>query len=217
MPGNMIDSYLADLDARLLGRKDDIVAEIADGLRDAVEFHRARGLDLESAQRAAIEEMGDPDRLAADFAPEIAARRIRAYGVSFMTTGPLIGAAWIAAALAGSFAAVPLWLTVFGIATFAALAVVVASTGVYTTAAMGRASRWLRLSSRAAARRMLVTASGTMAIDACLLGTAVVVLAVAPNNVAALPLSAGIALSLTRIGIAVSSIRRLAEVRALAA
>ena len=64
---------------------------------------------------------------------------------------------------------------------------------------------------------MLVTASGTMAIDACLLGTAVAVLAVAPNNVAALPLSAGIALSLTRIGIAVSSIRRLAEVRALAA
>ncbi|MFI6168353.1 permease prefix domain 1-containing protein [Nocardia sp. NPDC051052] len=217
MAGNMIDDYLAELDKRLLGRKAAIVAEIADGLAEAVEYHRARGLPLHEAQRAAIAEFGETASLANEFAPEIAARRVRRYGFGLMATGPLIGTAWFAAAFAGSFAAVPWWLTVAGVATFVAIALVMQPLAAYTTAAMGPASRWIRLSCHAAARGLLVTAVGAITIDVSLMTALAAVLVFAPTSAATLPAAAGVALSIVRIAIAVTSVQRLADVRALTA
>ncbi|WP_216895408.1 permease prefix domain 1-containing protein [Nocardia alni] len=224
MAGNVIDRYLteldrrmATLDARVAGCRTSILAEIADGLSDSVEYHRGRGLTVEEARRAAVAEFGEVSDLAREFAPEIAARRVRRYGFGLTATGPLIGVAWSAAALAGSFAVVPLWLTVAGIAALVGIALVVAPINAYITAAMGSAGRWIHLPCHAAARRLLVSAVGTMVIDVSLVTVLVAVLLLAPAAVSVVPATAAAVLSVIRIGVATRSVQRLAAVRAMPA
>ncbi len=224
MAGNVIEQYLRELDerlalldARVAGCRAAILAEIADGLADSVEYHRGRGLTIEDARRAAIAEFGEISDLVREFAPEIAARRVRRYGFGLVATGPLIGVAWGAAALAGSFAVVPLWLTVAGIAALVGIALVVAPINAYITAAMGSAGRWIHLPCHAAARRLLVSAVGTMVIDVSLVTVLVVALLLAPAAVAVVPATAGAMCSLLRIGVATRSVQRLAGVRAMPA
>ncbi len=94
MPGDLISTYLGELSCRLPA---DITEEIADGLVEACEQHRARGLSEDDAARAAIAEFGDPRQLAAEFTRHAAGRRTARI---MLASGPAVGACWGAALIA---------------------------------------------------------------------------------------------------------------------
>ena len=99
----VIGSYLAAVAARLTGpatARRDILDELGAGVADAADAYRGAGLNPAQAARAAIDEFGPPDRVAAGFRTELAAAQARRTAVSLLAIGPLTGAVWIAAALA---------------------------------------------------------------------------------------------------------------------
>jgi hypothetical protein len=96
-----VSAYLAAVAARLTGpapARAAITQELRDGLLETLETHRARGCSPEEATAAAIEEFGDPATVAAAFGPELAAVQARRVALGLLTTGPLVGLAWLAAA-----------------------------------------------------------------------------------------------------------------------
>lgn len=218
MSGNVIDDYLSDLDRRLIGTRRDrreILTEIGDGLHESVEHFLARGFSLPQARAAAIHEFGAPALLAADFAPVNSSKRINRYGRGFLMIGPLIGILWGTAALLGSFAAVPWPLTVTGLVVMAVAVMIGAPFTAVATAATGRASRWLRMETRLAAKALVVTAVVALTIDAILITTLAAVITLAPQGVVVLPVALATIASLTRIAIAAASIPRLGPARAM--
>ena len=93
----VIDSYLADLDARLRGTasiKAELLAEARDGLVDAAEAHQERGLSPADAQRAAVEEFGPVDEIGHEYQAELGvahgARLLR----SMLLALPAVHAMW---------------------------------------------------------------------------------------------------------------------------
>ncbi len=101
-PGGLaVDSYLAELKARLPGparARAGIVAELRSGLMDAADAHRSAGLPPAQAALAAIAEFGEPAQVADGFRAEIAAGQARRVAASLLVTGPLVGLLWIATA-----------------------------------------------------------------------------------------------------------------------
>jgi hypothetical protein len=91
-PG-LIEDYLAQLAGRLPAA---IVAELADGLHETYLAHRRPGLPDQQAARDAVAEFGDPDTVIAGF---LAANPARRAARILLLTGPVVGAAWAAAAL----------------------------------------------------------------------------------------------------------------------
>ena len=85
---DLIDGYVAELAARLPGQ---IVAELADGLRETYECRRRRGLSAEDAARAAVVDFGEPATVVAAF---VAANPARGVARSLLLTGPVVGGAW---------------------------------------------------------------------------------------------------------------------------
>jgi hypothetical protein len=72
-----------------------VTAAVADGLACAVEARIGAGETAGAAARAALDELGDPDELAARFAAEIAPSSAHRTGLALLASGPLVGAAWI--------------------------------------------------------------------------------------------------------------------------
>ena len=69
-----LDAYCCDLAARLRGpgrRREQILAELRDGLDHAIEDRIAHGLTNTEAARAAITEFGTPEAVADAFAGEL--------------------------------------------------------------------------------------------------------------------------------------------------
>ncbi len=138
----VLASYLDEVSRRLFGprgRRDRIVAEIRDGVEDAVDARVGRGQDPDTALTAAMADFGAPHQIAAAFAPELAigyARRTLAW---YVATGPLVGVWWLAALwprhgqLADALAAIPV-RPLIGVAVVTAAAI---------AATTGRAMRWL--------------------------------------------------------------------------
>jgi hypothetical protein len=104
-----VADWLAAVAARLTGPAAARVAicdELRDGLLETLERHLARGCSRREATATALAEFGDPDTVVAAFAPELAAVQARRVALGLLSTGPLVGLAWIAAVAAN---ALPPW------------------------------------------------------------------------------------------------------------
>lgn len=96
-PGRF-SAYVAEFAVALDGprrRRAAIVAEVLDGLGEAADRHRARGVNNQHAIAAAIEEFGPPAALAEGFSHELATARARQTVSVLLFTGPLVGIWWL--------------------------------------------------------------------------------------------------------------------------
>ncbi|MQA13976.1 MAG: hypothetical protein GEV09_07320 [Pseudonocardiaceae bacterium] len=73
------------------------LAELRDGLCDAVDARRQRGLASDAAAREAVAESGPPDIVAAAYAPVLADLTARRTALILLATGPVIGMLWVLA------------------------------------------------------------------------------------------------------------------------
>lgn len=92
-----IDSYLTALATRLPAPPSAcaaIVDELRDGLLEAVVARLDRGDSPRTAVASSIGEFGDPEMVAASFAPEMAAQQSRRVALGLLRTGPLVGLMW---------------------------------------------------------------------------------------------------------------------------
>ncbi|MFJ4653391.1 permease prefix domain 1-containing protein [Nocardia sp. NPDC088792] len=220
MSRTVIDDYLDELGPRLTGtwwERQAILAEIGDGLLEAAEHYRAQGLSPENARSAAVEEFGGPRDVAAEFAPVLSGKRIHRYGCTLTSLGPVIGLLWGTAALLGSFSAVPRSLTILGLVLMGCAVLAGVPSAVAAIASTGRASRFVRIPTRLAAKALLVTATMAVFIDGTLLITLLTLIAEAPRDLVVLPVTLGALVSIARITIAVTSVPRLGPARALTA
>ncbi len=102
-PVPSVEGYLAALDGRLNGPRRvraAVLAELEDGLLEAVEARTAAGLAEPAARAAALAEFGEPATVAAAFQPGLAARQARATVMGLLRSGPLLGLCWGATLLA---------------------------------------------------------------------------------------------------------------------
>ena len=134
-----VEAYLDAVAAWLTGprrARAAVVDELRDGLLAAVAAHRGRGLPAAEATSAALREFGPPDELAAMFAEELACARARGVSRTYLVTGPLVGACWLALLVPHGPGTLPASLPLI-------CAAVV--TGVAVLLATGRASRLVRV------------------------------------------------------------------------
>jgi hypothetical protein len=161
-----IGEYLDELGARLRGpgrRRRQILAELHDGLEQAVGDHLAAGLSREEAPAAAVAQFGPPHLVAEAFAGELATAYSRRTIAAYIVTGPLVGIWWLLlvrpdpwhTGLIALLAAIPV---------LPLITVAIAAAGA-TLASTGRLMRWLP---EASAGRAL-TATITIAA-LCLVG-----------------------------------------------
>jgi hypothetical protein len=184
---DMIDGYVAELAARLPGQ---IVAELADGLRETYDFHRRRGLSAEEAARTAVTEFGNPATVLAAF---VTASPARGAARSLLLAGPVVGAAWAVALLWRHAWDWPIALAArvgFGAAVL---------TGVMLLAAGAFGVRY-RWAGRSAAAACLVV----LAADASMLGYVA-----SAGMLTTWPVLLAAALSTTRIGFTLSRLRQV--------
>jgi len=172
MGDELIRDYLSALAAGLPGparARAAIVAEIGDGLTDAVAHHVAHGRIPGEANRIALDEFGDPTMLAAQFTPVLAAAHVHRCGLALLRTGPLVGALWLTTAVLAGLRPMSMIVAIVGIA----VAVVVAAAvpcAVFAVAVTGPGSRWWTVQPRPAADAVLVAAGGAILGDLVLLG-----------------------------------------------
>jgi len=225
-PAPSVEGWLTDLAGRLAGPRrvrDAVVAELEDGLLEAVEARTAAGLAEPAARAAALAEFGDPATVAAAFRPGLAARQARATVSGLLRSGPLLGLCWGATLLASGVTpwqrphagpltvALPLIALLVVMIWLAAL-VTFATTGRLALRRPGSAgadspqqvSTDVRLAAYAAAGAGLVCA----ALDLTGLTTLAWFTATAPGAVAAAPAALAAAASLVRLPAAALASRR---------
>jgi hypothetical protein len=170
----VLDGYLADLEAALVGptsARAAIVAEVADGLTEATAAHQRRGMAPTDAAGAATAEFGGAQLLAAGFGGELAAQTGRRVGLGLLVSGPLVGLTWLAAVLtnAGTVGQRPPAGLVLVPLLFAAVLAVAVPAAVVSVLASGRLSRWLPTSPRVAPAAAGLAAALCVAGDLLLL------------------------------------------------
>jgi hypothetical protein len=97
LAGDPVAAYTADLAAALRGprrAKERMLAEIADGLRDAAEPYRAAGADLSTAVERAIDEFGRPHDLVPDCQRELTIRQTRLTAARLALCVPVLLVGW---------------------------------------------------------------------------------------------------------------------------
>lgn len=210
-PGKLqLDAYCRDLAARLRGprrRREQILAELRDGLDHGVSDRIANGLPDAEAAQAAIAAFGTPDVVADAFAGELATAYARRTVALFVLTGPLVGIWWLRllqphpwqAGLVAIILAIPVLPLI-------PIAIATAATALATT---GRLMRWLPESGP----RQALTA--TIAVAALVLLADLTVLAVyAGSNMPAQPLAAlAVTASLLRITCSITTLRHAIAIR----
>jgi len=205
-----LDAYCRDLAARLRGprrRREQILAELRDGLDHAVGDRITNGLTDTEAAKAAIAEFGTPDAVAAAFGGELATAYARRTIAIFILTGPLVGIWWLLllqphpwrTGLIALLVAIP-------VIPLLPIAIATAATTLATT---GRLMRWLPESTP---RRAL---NATLAIAALVLLADLTVIAVyAGSNMPAQPLAAlAITASLLRITCSIATLLHATAIR----
>jgi hypothetical protein len=212
----VVEAYLADLAAALAPgparQRAAIVAELRDGLHEAIAAGTTGGSTPRAAAATAIAGFGDPLTVAAGFTSELAAASARRVGRGLLLTGPLVGLTWLGTlALRGLAAARPLPGLGGAAALFAVVLAVAVPAAIVAVAVTGRLSRWLPSGPRVATAAAAVAAAACAAGDAALLlGLAVWVTGAAAPAWWVIP--AGV--SLTRLVLAVRAARRCLAVRA---
>ena len=208
-PGNIpLAAYLDEIAGRLPGpkrRRTQILAELRDGLEQALAGRTAAGLPTDLAAAAAIDRFGDPHTVADAFAAELAIAYARRTVAWFVATGPLVGIWWLLllhprpwrdgpTALLAAVPVIPL------------VAVAVAAAAA-TVAATGRLIRWLP---EASPRRAL-DATGAVAVLA-LLGDVMIIAVYAASDVGVRPLVVvAVAASLIRIACSVRTLHQVID------
>jgi hypothetical protein len=189
----------------------EVVAEVGDGLACAVEARVAAGATPAVAAHAAVEELGDAERLAAGLAGELASRAGHRVGLTLVVSGPAVGLAWLAGTasgtastadlsgrLAGVLAGAPLYPLLLAIAVPAAL---------LAAAGAGAAARHLPSLARWSGRAALVAAGASLAADVMLLAAA----AGAPAGRHHLWLGIAATASVLRLTVAAAAAHRIAR------
>ncbi|MFE9695114.1 permease prefix domain 1-containing protein [Micromonospora sp. NPDC005806] len=139
-----LDAYLSDLAARLRGprrRRAQILAELRDGLDQAVADHSTAGLPEGHAVAAAIAQFGTPQAVAEAFRGELATAYARRTIAWYIATGPLVGIWWLLllqphpwrTGIIALLAAIPV----------IPLIIIAIATAAGTFATTGRLMRWL--------------------------------------------------------------------------
>ena len=204
-----IRAYLDEVAASLHGprrRRARILAELRDGLEQAITDRTGRGEPAGQATDASIAEFGTPDVVAAAFAGELATGYARQTVITFVATGPLIGTWWLLLLRPDPWRAGPAALLT-AIPVIPLIAVGLA-TAAGTLATTGRLMRWLPETRPARTLTATATVAGlTLAADLLTIGVA------AHAGALTRPLAAiAVAASLIRIGY---SLRALTRTRAL--
>jgi hypothetical protein len=206
----ILDGWLERLGAalpvgsQLRGR---ILDELHDGLHSAVEHRLATGTDPVVAAQAVVADFGDPEVVVASFRGELTAHLARRIGIVLIASGPLVGAAWLAALVpplwpprpADLLSAHPLYVGVLAIAIPAALLAV---------AATGPLGRWLPRHPAHAARAAVVAVTACAAGDGLLLTTLVLTALSTPHTLAWSTALLAAAMSVARLGLATRAAHR---------
>ena len=221
-----VESYLSEVAAALPGparTRSDIIAELRSGLLDATDAYRAAGHPADEAAAAALSEFGDPRQIAAAFRPELAARQARRTALTLITTGPLVGLLWAAAATAshirihrappwqwhGMPPATPITMPLFG-----AVFLTFMGAALLTIATTGHLTRWLPASPRTAPATAAIAGFGAAAADLAVFILLASKLATAPAALSPAPVLAAATASLARLTLARRAARRCLTARA---
>lgn len=227
----LVEGWLAEFAAGLRGParvRAGVVAELRDGLLEAVDAHRDGGLAPAEAARAALREFGEPAAIAAAFAPEMAARAARRTAAALIGTGPLVGLLWGLALVASGLLnhagqAGPPWMWPQLPATLrvvcAALATVLA-VGICAGLFAVTPGQWLPHRVRQA--RSVPAAAATLCVaaltvDMFLLATLGVAAVAVPERLVWAPVTVAGLASLTRLVLNARATRRLLATRAAVA
>jgi hypothetical protein len=197
--------YLTEVAAGLHGprhRRAQILAELRDGLDEAVADHARGGLAPEQAADAALAGFGTPAEVAAAFAGELAVAYARRALAWFLVTGPLVGTWWLLllqpqpwrTGVVALLAAIPV-LPLIGVAV---------ATAMGTFATTGRLMRWLP---EATPRRALL-ATGAVALLAFTADTTLIAGYAWSAVPAGLVGGVSVAASLTRMACSAVTVRR---------
>jgi len=194
-----IASFLQAVGARLPGprrHRAAILAELDDGLLEAIESNQRAGLERAKAVGLALREFGDAESLAASFRPELMIARGRRTALALLGAAPVVVVLWIAAARSRDSRGLSrLFDSPVDHLAAALLITAVIASGIWTIATTGRASRWLSLPPHAAL--LAATAMGLITVTSDLAAVAIlgVRLADFPGTPHALVLAAAIAAS----------------------
>jgi hypothetical protein len=205
-----VDAYLGELARLLRGprrRRARILAELRDGLDQAIAEHTTHGHTEDQAVESAIDHFGTPQAVAEAFAGELVTAYARHTIAWYIATGPLVGIWWLLllqphpwrAGLVAVLAAIPIL----------PLIAVAIATAAGTFATTGRLIRWLP---EAGPVRAL---SATMAIAAlALAGDLAVITFYLRSGAAVRPLAiAAIGASLIRIACSMVILRHATLMR----
>jgi hypothetical protein len=201
-----VDRYMAGLATRLPGPsriRSQIVAELRDGLLEAICERRQAGLGHGQAVRLALEEFGDPQTVSSAFLPELSAARARRVVWGLLLASPIIVALWMSAASVmpeqASNGSVN-WLSTH--LPGALLILATAGCAVWAIAATGQVSCWLRLSPGGSVRGAAAISRLTALADAAALLMLATRLIGFPGPTHLVALAAAMAASLTRLVVA---------------
>lgn len=228
MGDELIRAYLSELDTALavvpgsVRARAAILAEIGDGLADAVADQLDHDCPRAQAARRAVDEFGTAALVAAQFVPVLVARQVHRCALLWLRTGPLVGALWLATALL----APPLGLAIVSpVAITAVIMVAVALVtavpcSVFAVTATGHGIRWWVVPPRRAAAAALIAAGGVVVGDLVLLialGTQAPVLLTESSRAGLGVVLAGLAAfaSLIRLALTTRNTMRLRQSRAV--
>jgi hypothetical protein len=209
-PDASVTAYFDELGTQLRGprrRREQILAELHDGLIQATDRYLATGLTPEQAATAAVAQFGSPPAVADAFAGELATAYARRTIACYLATGPLVGIWWLLllhpdpwrTGLIALLAAIPVL----------PLIVIAIATAGGTIATTGRLMRWLPETSP---HRALTAVISIAAL--CIIGdlTMVSLFAASASPVRTLAVIA-LAASLIRITCSIAVIRKTTLMR----
>jgi hypothetical protein len=214
----VVGDYLTRLAAGLAGShraRAAILAELTDGLIEAVDAHVRGGMDCGSAARAAVAEFGDPRELARLMVTEQAGATAHRVGLGLVLTGPVVGGVWLVAWMSRSglgladqigvvLSRFPVFVVVLGLGVPAAV--------LAATAGAGPLMRRLALAPRRTVGLAMLAAGAAVVGDSTLLTG--VAIARGPTGGWSWPLAVAVAVSLTRLTAAGTAAHRCARLRA---
>lgn len=180
------------------------VAELADGLDDAMTDYQAKGLTAEEAAVRVVGESGPSAMIAEAFTTTLSAGHARHIALALLLSGPLIGIVWLSA-LAPGRPPIDLLLRIPPLGLFLVASIVVCGMTLLATGPARLRPSWTLGRQRRLAALACVCA---VAADALLLGAALNTAVADPSWSISSPLVGAIVLSVARLAITQRVARR---------
>ena len=193
----------ADIPPWLHGRRA-AVAELGDGLDDAMSDYRAKGLTAQEAAMRVVGESGPPAMIADAFTATLSAGHARHTALALLISGPLIGITWLTA-LAPGGTPIELLVKIPPLGLFLLASIVVCGITLLATGPARLRPGWvLGRQPRLAA----LACACAVAADALVLGAALSTAVTDPGRLISSPLVGAIILSVARLAITQRVARR---------